>query len=128
MERRSDMPATSWERIPDEVVRPGVRRRGFGTTNCLLVMNECEPGMDLLPHVHDFDQIAMILSGRAHYQVGDERNEMGPGSIVLIPAGVEHFIEPTGDEIVKNIDVFAPARDDLMHLLDWMRDPAQLEP
>jgi quercetin dioxygenase-like cupin family protein len=114
------MPAVTWDQIPDEFVRPGVRRRGFGTGNCLLVLNECEPGMDLRPHVHDFDQIAMVVSGRAFYQVGAERNEMGPGSIVLIPAGVEHYIEPTGDEVVRNIDVFAPARDDLVHLLEWM--------
>jgi mannose-6-phosphate isomerase-like protein (cupin superfamily) len=53
---------------------------------------------------------------------------MGPGSIVLIPAGVEHYIEPTGDELVRNIDIFAPAREDLMHLLDWMQDPARIEP
>ena len=44
----------------------------------------------------------------------------GPGSIVLIPAGVDHYIEPLGEEAVKNIDVFAPCRDDLAHLLDWM--------
>jgi mannose-6-phosphate isomerase-like protein (cupin superfamily) len=48
---------------------------------------------------------------------------MGPGSIVLIPAGVEHFIEPVGDEVVRNLDVFAPARGDLIHLLEWMRQP-----
>ena len=125
------MPSVNWDEIPDEPVRPGVRRRGFGTDRVLLVMNECEPGMDLRPHVHDFDQIAMIVSGRANYQVGDEPNEMGPGSIVLIPAGVEHYIEPIGDEVVQNIDVFAPARDDLIHLLEWMReqrDPTTVEP
>jgi quercetin dioxygenase-like cupin family protein len=115
------MPALSWDDIPDEAVRPGVRRRGFGTDRVLLVMNECQPGMDLRPHVHDFDQIALIVSGRAYYQVGEERNLMEPGSVVLIPAGVEHYIEPIGDEVVKNIDVFAPARGDLIHLLAWMR-------
>ena len=125
------MSSVNWTDIPDEPVRPGVRRRGFGTDRVLLVMNECEPGMDLRPHVHDFDQIAMIVSGSANYQVGEERNEMGPGSIVLIPAGIEHYIEPIGDEVVQNIDVFAPARDDLIHLLEWMReqrDPAAVEP
>lgn len=116
------MEAVRWDDIPDEFVRPGVRRRGFGTENCLLVMNECEPGMDVRPHVHDFDQIAMILSGRAIYHVGDVANEMGPGSIVLVPAGIDHSIEPIGDEVVRNIDVFAPLRADLAHLLDWMRE------
>jgi len=115
------MRAVTWSEIADEPVREGIRRRGFGTVDCLLVMNECTPGMDVRPHVHDFDQIAMIVSGRANYYVGEERNEMGPGSIILIPAGMEHYIEPIGNEVVQNIDVFTPCRDDLAHLIDWMR-------
>ncbi len=115
------MKAVRWDEIPGEQVRPGVYRRGFGTRQALLVMNECEPGMDLRPHSHDFDQIALITKGRAIYHVGDDANEVGPGSVMLIPAGVEHYIEPVGDEVVENIDVFAPARDDYLHLLEWMR-------
>jgi mannose-6-phosphate isomerase-like protein (cupin superfamily) len=38
-----------------------------------------------------------------------------------IPAGVEHYIEPTGEEPVMNLDVFAPARPDYMHLLEAAR-------
>ena len=113
------MRAVRWDDIPDEFVRPVVRRRGFGTEQCLLVMNECTPGMDLRPHVHDFNQIAMILEGRCNYHVEGERNEMGPGSVLLIPAGRRHYIEPVGDEVV-NIDVFTPLRADLAHLLHWM--------
>ncbi|MDQ3893216.1 MAG: AraC family ligand binding domain-containing protein [Actinomycetota bacterium] len=115
------MPSFTWEEIPDEPVRPGVRRRAFGTADVMLVLNECEPGMDLRPHSHDFDQIALITRGRAFYHIGDEANEVGPGSLMLIPAGVEHYIEPTGDETVENIDVFAPARADYLHLLEWMK-------
>ncbi|MFL5796864.1 MAG: AraC family ligand binding domain-containing protein [Actinomycetota bacterium] len=115
------MEAVSWDDIPDEEVRPGVRRRGFGTDRCLLVLNECEPGMDLRPHVHDFDQIAMILEGNANYYVSGRRNDMGPGSVLLIPAGEEHYIEPVGNRTVKNIDIFTPLRADLSHLLEWMR-------
>lgn len=124
MTEGSHVKAINWEDIPGEDVRAGVSRRGFGNDDCLLVMNECTPGMDLNPHVHDFVQIALILKGRAIYQVGDVRNEMGPGSIVLIPPGVEHHIDPIGDEPVLNLDVFAPARADLLHLLDWMKQAA----
>ena len=116
------MKAVRWEDIPDEEVRPGVRRRGIGTSDVLLVMNECRPGMDLRPHSHDFDQLALIISGTAIYPVGDAHTEVGPGSVMLVPAGVEHYIEPTGSEPVMNLDVFAPAREDYLHLLDWMRD------
>ena len=48
-------------------------------------------------------------------------NEVAPGSIVLLPDGLEHYIEPLGSEVVENIDVFAPARHDSLHLLRWMR-------
>lgn len=116
------MKAVRWEDVPSEAVRPGVRRRGFGTRDALLVLNECEPGMELRPHSHDFDQIALITAGTAVYHVGDEPNEVGPGSLLLIPAGVEHYIEPLGEEVVQNIDVFAPARADYLHLLEWMDD------
>jgi mannose-6-phosphate isomerase-like protein (cupin superfamily) len=37
---------------------------------------------------------------------------------MLIPAGVEHYIEPTGEGPVMNLDVFAPARSDYMHLIE----------
>jgi quercetin dioxygenase-like cupin family protein len=121
------MKAVRWEDIPDEQVRPGVRRRAIGTRDVLLVMNECRPGMEVRPHSHDFDQLALIMSGQAIYHVGEDHNEVGPGSAMLIPAGVEHYIEPTGSEPVLNLDVFAPAREDYLHLLDWMTDRLGVE-
>jgi mannose-6-phosphate isomerase-like protein (cupin superfamily) len=114
--------ATKWEDIPDEFVRDGVRRRAFGNDGALLVMNELTPGMKTFPHVHeDFDQIATIVSGTATYYVNGVANPVGPGSLILIPAGQPHYIEPTGAEKVLNLDVFGPARKDLIHLLDWMK-------
>ncbi len=114
--------ATTWADIPDEAVREGVRRKGFGNDGALLVMNELTPGMTLFPHVHeDFDQIATIVSGTAIYHVNGVGHPVGPGSLILIPAGQPHFIEPTGTEKVLNLDVFGPARKDLIHLLDWMK-------
>jgi mannose-6-phosphate isomerase-like protein (cupin superfamily) len=121
------MKAVRWDEIPDEEVRPGVRRRGIGTRDVLLVMNECRPGMDLRPHSHEFDQLALIISGEAISHVGEDHNEVGPGSVMLVPAGVEHYIEPTGSEPVLNLDVFAPAREDYLHLLGWMTERLGVE-
>lgn len=121
------MKALRWDEIPEESVRPGVTRRAIGTGDVLLVMNECQPGMDLRPHSHDFDQFALIIAGEAIYHVGDDHNEVGPGSVMLVPAGVEHYIEPTGSKPVLNLDVFAPARQDYLHLLDWMRERLGVE-
>jgi quercetin dioxygenase-like cupin family protein len=116
------MTAVDWESIPYEDVRPGVRRRAFGTPDVLLVMNECEPGMALKPHSHDFAQVVLIVAGHAIYHVDSNANEMGPGSVLLVPPGATHYIEPLGDELVLNLDVFAPPRADYRHLLDWMEN------
>ncbi|HET6914831.1 MAG TPA: cupin domain-containing protein [Acidimicrobiales bacterium] len=112
----------NWSGIESELVRPGVTRKAFGTDQVLLVMNEIEPVMQPGPHSHEgFDQIACIISGEAVYHVGEASHRVGPGSLLLIPAGVTHWIEPVGDEVVENLDVFAPARADLAHLIDWMK-------
>lgn len=121
MRKPSEPVATTWDDIPSEPVRPGVRRKGFGTDDVILVMNEIDTEIEVAPHRHEgFDQIATIVSGRAIYHVGDIGHEVGPGSLLLIPAGVEHWIEPVGDEPIANLDVFAPARSDYRHLLAWM--------
>lgn len=39
---------------------------------------------------------------------------------MMIQAGVEHYIENTGDEPIMNLDVFSPARPDYAHLTRWM--------
>ncbi len=117
---------SSWDDIPSEQVRRGVTRRAFGTEDVMLVLNHIDPEMDAAPHVHDgFDQIALILSGRAVYHVGHDAHQVGPGSVLLIPAGVPHYIEPDGDETIANLDVFAPARGDYAHLLSWMAGAAE---
>jgi len=112
---------TTWEAIPSEDVRPGVSRRGFGTGDVICVMNEIQPDMVPSPHVHEgFDQLAFIVSGQAIYHIGDVGHEVGPGAVMLIPAGQRHWIEPNGDEPILNLDVFAPLREDYRHLLSWM--------
>jgi mannose-6-phosphate isomerase-like protein (cupin superfamily) len=67
----------------------------------------------------------MISRGRAIYHIGDEHNEVGPGPIMLIPASVERYIEPLGSKVVENIDAFAPARDDYLHLCGGCVDRAR---
>lgn len=117
----SEAVATTWNDIEPEDVRKGVRRRGFGTNEVLLVMNELEPGMDLAPHTHTFPQIALIIEGKALYHIGDVAHQTQPGSVLLIPPGEVHYLEPQGEKVL-NLDIFSPVRDDLNHLLDWLRE------
>jgi quercetin dioxygenase-like cupin family protein len=110
-----------WDSLPKEAVRPGVERVGFSGENVLMVMNWLQPGMDVRPHSHPFEQLAYIVSGRMKFTVGDEIFDAGPGSVIRIPPDVVHCGEPQGDEPVLNLDVFSPIRDDYRHLVEYQQ-------
>ena len=105
-----------WDDLPKEHVRPGVSRTAFRGDGALMVMNWLEPGMEVRPHSHPFEQLAYILAGRVKFTVGDEVVEVGAGEVLRIPPDVVHCGEPVGDETAVNLDVFAPVRDDYRHL------------
>ena len=109
--------------MPWEDVRPGVRRTGVGHEHVTLVMNRIEAGTPPLPHTHaDFMQIATIVSGHGLFQLGARDEVIGPGSVLIIPAGVEHCIRNIGTEPIFNLDVFAPERSDFAHLTKWLEE------
>lgn len=116
----------NWNTLPREVVRKGVERVGYRGDNAMVVMNFATPGMDLRPHQHDFEQIAICVHGRMNYYVGDQKFEMVPGSMVRIPPFTVHYAEPIGDEIVQNLDLFSPIREDYKHLVAYQA--ADFEP
>ena len=105
--------------IPDEPVRAGVRRRGFGTTDVILVLNHCEPGMALRPHSHEFDQIALITKAARSTTSAPRRTGR---------AGVRHAhpgANQASHRAVRRGDGrehrrLPPARSDYLELLEWM--------
>ena len=111
----------SWTELPKEAVRPGVERSGFRGEQVLMVMNWLTPGMEVRPHSHPFEQLAYIVQGQMRFVVGEDVFEAGPGSVIRIPADVEHYGEPLGDEPVLNLDVFSPIREDYKHLVEYQQ-------
>ena len=55
------------------------------------------------------DQHGRQVAARMFY-IGDEKHEIGPGGLVVIPGGVTHWGEVIGDEPVLNLDIFTPKR------------------
>ncbi len=111
----------NWDSLDREIVRKGVERAGFRGDDVLMVMNWLEPGMDLNPHSHPFEQVVYIVQGRVIFHVGDESIEAGPGSLIRIPPDVVHYGEPVGDEPAMNLDIFSPIREDYRHLVDYQQ-------
>jgi mannose-6-phosphate isomerase-like protein (cupin superfamily) len=45
-------------------------------------------------HYHRaYDEVYYVLSGTGHIMLGDERHQLGPGAVVVIPAGLPHSLE-----------------------------------
>ena len=71
----------NWNTLEREFVRKGIERVGFRGENVIMVMNWVEPNIQVNPHQHDFEQLAICVQGRLNYHVGDEVFEMTPGSM-----------------------------------------------
>lgn len=110
----------NWDDIPQQQLRPGVRRRVYSTDQVMLAHHELDLGMDLNPHSHeDFDQLVYIASGRCNYFVEGVPHDLTAGSFLLVPRGAEHYVQPTEAPCV-NIDIFTPPRADFAPGLDWV--------
>lgn len=103
----------NWNESPWEAVRPGIRRVVFGMAakemSCTIA--EVVQGHEAKPHSHPNEQIAFIIQGTCDYYVGGTPYKMTPGSWVVVPPNVEHYIQVhDSKEPVLNIDVFVPHR------------------
>lgn len=103
-----------WEDLPEQTIRPGVQRRLYSNDEVTIAWHRLARDMTLNPHTHeDFDQLVWIVEGECDYYVDGEPRRMGPGTMMLVPAGSEHYIEPVSEYCI-NIDVFAPPRPDFL--------------
>ena len=78
-----------------------------GALNTAVVYFEVDPGDHLGMHTDSAEEVLYIVSGTAEAIVGDERGEIGPGSLALVPAMVPHDIVNTGDETVRLVGFFS---------------------
>jgi quercetin dioxygenase-like cupin family protein len=98
----------SW---PEVEAAPGVRRRVLSCGDQLMIVQFTIDAEATVPlHTHPHEQIGHIVSGRMHFQIGDEVRELGPGDGYSVPGGVTHGA--IGITEVVAVDSFHPVRDD----------------
>lgn len=64
-------------------------------------------GVDL-QEPHSEDEIYYVLSGRASIVVDGENREVSAGSVIYVPAGIDHRFHSMSEEL-RLLVVFAPA-------------------
>jgi len=98
---------------------------GFRGDAALLTFNWIEPGKKRPePHAHPFDQIVLVMEGHMKLEIDGLALDMPAGSVCRVPGNALHTGWPVGDQVVLNIDVFAPPRKDYLFLCDYQRDYA----
>lgn len=95
-----------------------------GAESSAVVYFEVAPGEHLGRHTDSAEEILYIAEGEGVAIAGDERVEIRPGSLVLIPALVPHELHATGDRAVKVVGFFAAAR--VEHVFDRTIQPMGL--
>ena len=112
--------------LPKEELCDGMMKRsGFRGDDALITFNTVMPGIERPePHNHPFDQLVLVLSGEMILEVDGRDYECGPGTITRVPSNAMHTGEVAGNEPVLNMDVFAPVRQDYLHLVNYQKDYA----
>ena len=95
------MPIIHKRDIKEEQRYPGVRRwEMVGKRNSKsMLMGELifTPGSKIPTHTHPNEEAMLITEGHLEAVLGDERMDVGPGDMVLAPAGVKHgFVNRSG--------------------------------
>lgn len=79
------------------------------------------PGDRIPLHLHTVDEVFFVDEGSLEVMLGDERRQVGSGSVVFIPARTAHGFRNVGDEIARIHAVF-PTGDIAIRYLE--RNPA----
>jgi mannose-6-phosphate isomerase-like protein (cupin superfamily) len=74
-----------------------------------VVVMTLQPGEDIGAEVHpDNDQVLIFTEGTARAEVGGEQREVGPGDLVVVPAGTRHDFTNTGSGVLRLITIYGP--------------------
>ena len=68
-----------------------------------------EPGQEQKSHIHgEQDKVYLVLEGQGTFQVGSEKQVLGPGQGTMAPAGEEHGVKNHTDQRLKVLVFVAP--------------------
>ena len=58
---------------------------------------------------HTEDEVYYVVGGRGQVRIGNEDEEISPGSVIFVAAGVEHRFHSISEDL-KLLVMFAPSR------------------
>jgi mannose-6-phosphate isomerase-like protein (cupin superfamily) len=98
-----------------------------------LVVMMLKPGEDIGAEVHEhIDQVLAFIDGTVRAEVAGENREVGPGDVVVVPAGTQHNFTNVGTQPARLYTIYGPPdhAPDTVHLTkeDAERDEDDIPP
>ncbi|NJM81264.1 MAG: cupin domain-containing protein [Tabrizicola sp.] len=91
--------------LDDRLWRGNIQGQDFGVDVTVLFYATEEVGKGPRLHVHPYDEVFIIRTGRALFTIGDQKIEAEAGQILVGPAGLPHKFANLGPGILETIDI-----------------------
>ena len=95
--RRDQLPAGSFSQ---ELV--GEDHGGVGVS---LIFTDAGPGQGPSLHRHDYFEVHVVQEGEALFVAGDEQRIVRGGEVVIVPPGMPHRFENSGEGAFREIGI-----------------------
>lgn len=83
---------------------------GSGVDSAVIIYAEVEPGgAGPGTHIHEFDQYYLVLEGELTIEVALQKHQVGPRTLVVLPAGVPHRQYNAGNAVERHLTINTPA-------------------
>lgn len=106
----------------DDLARDGtsleLQGAEYGANGISLILVDGEVGHGPALHSHPYEEVFIVLEGRATFTVGDTEVEAHAGQIVIAPPNAPHKFVNTGDGPLKQIDIHANGE----FITEWLED------
>jgi quercetin dioxygenase-like cupin family protein len=74
-----------------------------------LIEAEIPPHTLVKPHRHlNEDEYSLVIAGNVGVRLGDEEQEIGPGTYLIKPRGIPHALWNAGDEPARVLEIIVP--------------------
>lgn len=103
----------NWNQMPWRFLRPGIKQvtLAMAAEDVTVTIGIVESGHEKRPHSHPEEQVALVVAGECDYYVDGVPHRLTPGSFVVVPAGVEHYIHVHDTDIpCFQMDIFGTPR------------------
>jgi mannose-6-phosphate isomerase-like protein (cupin superfamily) len=102
----------------DQLVDSEVQGFQLGGANLCVIFVDFEPGNSVRLHRHAYEEVFIILEGRAKYTIGSETVEATAGQILMVRPRVPHKFVNSGSGRLRQIDIHASPR----FVTEWLEE------